>query len=74
MTNPGKSARKKPNHFEDLGEAVEEYKASDIIDPNSSLTGESKPLDNDNDLKTSFLNSKTKLIHNSQPWNLTSAT
>ena len=56
MTNPCKSARKKPNRFEELGEAVEEHKDSDIIDPTSSLTGESKPSAKDNhDLKTSFL-------------------
>ena len=56
MTNPRKSARKKPNRFEELGEAVEEFKESDIVDPNSSLTGESEPsANNNNDLKTSFL-------------------
>ena len=38
MTTTHKSARKKQNRFEELGEAVEEHKDSDIIDPTSSIT------------------------------------
>ena len=56
MTNTRKSARKKPNRFDELGEAVEEQKDTYIINPNSSLTGDliSEPTNTDSDLKESF--------------------
>ncbi len=49
MTNTCKSAHKTQNRFKELGEAVEEHKDSDIIDPNSSLTGDLKSEPSNND-------------------------
>ena len=56
-----KSTRKKANCFEDLGEAVNKQKDSNLIDP-SCITGnqESKPSESDFDFKESFLSFQNK--------------
>ena len=61
MTTTHKSARKKQNRFEELGEAVEERKNSYFIDP-SSIAGDndSDHINSDSSLKESFLNVQNK--------------
>ena len=61
MTTTHKSARKKQNRFEELGEAVEEQKNSHFIDP-SSIAGDndSDHINSDSTLKESFLNVQNK--------------
>ena len=62
-TTTRKSARKKQNRFEELGEAVEERKDADVIDPNSSLTGDfvsDQTPNTDSNLKESFISFQNK--------------
>ena len=61
MTTTRKSARKKQNRFDELGEAIAGKKDSVFVDP-SSITGDndSKDTNLDSTLKESFLNFQKK--------------